>query len=81
MEETKKQSADMLIFKDHKKDLNSVVGKIGFNSTGMLIKFNKGFEPTHEKMGELFGCAAGHIMKETEDGRIKEFWVKSWGYL
>ena len=69
------------IFRDHQKNIENHVGCIRVSPGGMVtIEFKKPFEPTHAKMQELFGCAAGQILQQTDDGRIKLFRVMSWGY-
>lgn len=67
------------ILVDHKKEVDAICGWIKPTAGGILIEFEEGFEPTYDKMQDLFGCAAGHIL-EHRNGKIKTFLAKSWGY-
>ena len=80
---TEPGATEIPILLNHKKTAKSIVGWIRIKNRVMTIEFNKGFEPNHAKMQDLFGCAAGNILQEIEvDGekRIKLFRVQSWGY-
>jgi len=68
------------IFKNHVRQEDHVVGWIKIKNMTMFIEFNDGHEPTYSKMQDLFGCAAGNVIRQTKDKRIKLFRVTAWGY-
>lgn len=73
-------AVEIPIFRDHQKNIENHVGCIRIQGKIVTIEFKKPFEPTLEKMQNIFGCAAGQILQQTSDGRIKLFRVTSWGY-
>ena len=75
------------IFLNHKQNAKNIVGWIRVENHVMVVHFERGFEPSLEKMQDLFGCVAGNVMEwaepmanEEPKTRIKKFHVMSWGW-